>query len=184
MITIEDIIKAIEYENIKYIFLDCDGVIIKSVKAMCELLNERYNKNINPVDILSWNFSEYGSINSNEIESIFNDKKFFEIIEFYDGVVDFIKEYENKIICVTKGLDENIERKKLLFEKYDINIPIIGLPLNMSKDIINMNGCLFIDDCVSNLNESNAMIKILFKEFDNDAEWQRNWNCLTMNAWI
>ena len=188
-INVNNIEQMIKDENISTIFLDVDGVVINSVKAMCQLLNDKYNTNCIPFDITSWNFNQIkADLTSQEIENLFNDKKFFDIVLFYDGVFDFIDRYKDKIIFLTKGGHENISNKNILFGNVGLSsIPIIGLPLIISKGWINMKRrgkSLFIDDCSQNLIDSNADIKILFKEFENDAEWNRNWDGLKMKNWL
>ncbi len=187
-INVNDVERLIEDENISTIFLDVDGVVIDSVRAMCKLLNEKYNTNCKPIDITSWNFSQVKSdLTSEEIEELFSDERLFEIILFYQGVFKFIRKYHHKIIFLTKGNIENISNKSKLFYAVNLeNIPLIGLPLNVSKGWINMNykgRSLFIDDCSQNLIDSNADIKIMMKEYDNDADWQRNWDGYIMKGW-
>ena len=188
-IKVNDIDDLIKKESISTIFLDIDGVVLESVEAMCQLLNNKYRTTVKSVDIKSWNFNEIKSdLTSEEIENLFNDPRFFEIVRVYRGIGKFIDKYRDKIIFLTKGNIENISQKHELFRLSMFkNIPIIGLPLNISKGFINMRykgQSLFIDDCSQNLIDSNADIKILFKEFDNDAEWQKNWNGMVINSWI
>ena len=186
-INVNDIEQMIESENISTIFLDVDGVVIDSVRAMCKLLNEKYNTNCKPIDITSWNFQNVKSdLTSEEIEDLFNNDEFFNIVLFYDKVFNFINKYRNKIIFLTKGNQRNILQKRNMFDRYGLNnIPLIGLPLNISKGYINMgyNGrSLFIDDCSQNLIDSNADVKIMMKEYDG-CEWQRNWDGFIMKGW-
>lgn len=183
MINIDDIQYLIKKENIETIFLDVDGVVMNSIECVCGILNERYNTNYHSIDILSWNFNEIKSdITSKEIEDIFNSQIFFDTVQLYDGVLDFIYMYRDKIILFSKGGCENLYKKGIYFG----DIPLIGLPLKLSKGWLNMNykgNALFIDDVTKNLVDSNAHCKILFKEFENGAEWNRNWNGLIMNSW-
>lgn len=177
-------INSIDFDKYKYIFLDIDGVVLQSIKTVCDILNIRYNKLYEPSDILTWNFSEFKyDMSSEEIEELFDSVRFFKLVQFYDGVIEFINEHKDKIICITKGNDKNIELKRKLFDSKGLNIPIIGIPLDYSKDIINMDGSIFIDDCKNNLTESNASVKILFRYIDNDNEWQRGWNGLYTKGW-
>lgn len=187
IINVKDIEQMIEDENISSIFLDIDGVVIDSVRAMCQLLNEKYDTNCKPINITSWNFNEVKpNLTSEEIEDLFNDKRFFDIVKVYNGVGEFINKYRNKIIFLTKGGIENISGKHELFRLNMFNnIPIIGLPLNISKGLINMQykgKSLFIDDCSQNLIDSNADIKIMMKEYDG-CEWQQNWSGYVMKGW-
>ena len=38
-------------------YIDADGVLLRSVDAVVDILNARFNKSIRPQDIISWNFS-------------------------------------------------------------------------------------------------------------------------------
>ena len=66
------------------------------------------------------------------------------------------------------------------------DVPFIGMPFNISKSIINMDG-LFIDDNTKNLLESNAPYKIQFLEYNdhmNDKrEWTKDWHGFKMYKW-
>lgn len=191
-INVNDIEQMIESENISTIFLDVDGVVIDSIGAIVRILNYKYGTKCKPSDITSWNFQNVKSdLTSKEIEDIFNDEYFFDKVMFYDGVLEFISKYNDKIIFLTKGGIENIRWKHELFNRAEVHeiigdIPLIGLPLNISKGWINMGykgRSLFIDDCSQNLIDSNADIKIMMKEYDNDADWQRNWDGFIMKGW-
>ena len=189
---IDDIDKYIKEHNIDKIFLDIDGVVLHSCEAMAKILNRIYNKNVSGEDILSWNFKEISNdIIEPELEYLFTTDEFFDKVKFIDGVLDFIKRHEDDIVFVTKGKWQNFIGKEKLFEKYKIgNIPMIGLPMNVDKDIINMNlynsrRSLFIDDNTKNLNMSNAKYKIQFKEYNDNKnrEWQNDWHGKIMYHW-
>ena len=107
------------FDKFKYIFLDVDGVVLQSIRCVCDILNDYYKKDLSPQNIVSWDFKEFdNNITSKEIEDIFDSVYFFDNVKFYDGVIDFINKYEHKIICVTKGRDRNIELKKQLFQYF------------------------------------------------------------------
>ena len=187
-INVKDIEQMIKSENISTIFLDADGVIIQSVRAMCELFNMIYDVHLEPIQITSWNFNEYKSdMTADEVESLFENPKFFDLVKVYDGVLKFINRHKDKIIFLSKGTTLNGSRKREYFDELGLaDIPLIMLPLNISKGWINMGykgRSLFIDDCSQNLIDSNAEIKILMKEYDNDADWQRNWDGFIMKGW-
>ena len=187
-INVNDIEQMIKSENISTIFLDLDGVVIQSVKAMCELFNMIYDVHLEPIQITSWNFNEYKSdMTSDEVESLFENPKFFDLVKVYDGVLKFINRHRNKIIFLSKGTTLNGSRKREYFDELGLaDIPLIMLPLNVSKGYINMGykgKSLFIDDCTQNLIDSNADVKILLKEYENNATWQLIWNGLKMKGW-
>jgi len=182
-LNVRDIEALISELNINKIYLDADGVIIQSVKAMVKLIMDKYVIDLETCEVVNWNFHD--DLSSKQIEDLFSDESFFDIVELYDGVFNFIKRHTDKITIITKGNSRNLELKGLLFAYHGFDeVKYIGLPLNKSKGCVDMSGALFIDDCVANLNESNAMIKILFREFDNNAEWQLGWNGLEMRSWL
>lgn len=193
---IDNIEKFIYENNIKMIYLDWDGVITHSVKAIVDILNKKHNININPQDIVSWNFKEADpTLTDEEMERLFTTKEFFFELEYIDGVIDFMKRHRNNIIIVTKAKTENYLGKIHMLKRIGLDdIPIIPIPLNMSKSIIDMyyhnldnylDYSLFIDDSTNNLLESSATFKIQFREYNDDKEreWQKDWNGYVMYKW-
>ena len=171
------------------IFLDVDGVLLDSISSMVRLLNEKHGTNAKSSDIVSWNFNEVKSdLTTKDIEDLFNNPKFFEIVEFYDGAIEFLTKYRHKIILFSKGNCDNIKHKREFFDAYGFSdITLIGFPLNISKGFLDMqyNGrSLFIDDCTTNLIDSNANLKVQFKPSDTDTEWSRNWNGMVIKNWL
>ena len=193
MKVIKDIDSFIKDNNITYIFIDIDGVIFHSCQAMIDILNERYGGNFDGSDVTSWNFQCcYPNMTSEEIEDTFNDPKFFDIVKPIDGALEFMDRYRDKIILVTKANIENYALKRKWFDDRGFNMPIIALPLNVSKGFIDMQNCtgfynysLFIDDSTNNLQETNADYNIMFKEYNDqkEREWQKDWDGLVMYQW-
>ena len=185
---IDDFIKK---HNITHLFIDIDGVIFASCDAIIQILNERHGGNFDGSDVTSWNFQCcYPNMTSEEIEDTFNNPKFFDIVKPIDGALEFMDRYRNKIILVTKANIENYAHKRKWF--YDRNfadIPMIALPLNVSKGFINMDNIdeysLFIDDSTENLIDSNADFRVQFREFNDqkEREWQKGWGGLVMYQW-
>ena len=180
--------KFIKKNNPNKIYLDVDGVIFHSCQAICDILNGIYNTNVQGNDILSWNFKEFDKeFIDEDIEELFGNLKFFEIVKWIKGVFEFIHTYEDKIIIITKGTKDNIYYKIAMFESLGLNIPVISLPFKCSKGAIDMKGGLLIDDCTKNLIESNATYKIQFLEYkdnkNNIREWTKDWNGLKMYKW-
>ena len=184
-----DINKYIENVKPNKIYIDVDGVLLHSCQAVIDVCKQTYgyNSKITGKDIISWNFKELDNFDDDVIEYLFSCYSFFKYIKWIDGALDFIKNHEKDIIIVTKGNNVNIYKKMRMFSKLNLNVPVCGLPLSCSKNSINMNGGLLIDDCTKNLNESNATYKIQFLEYDdgmNDVrEWTKNWNGLKMYHW-
>lgn len=186
---VKDIDNFIKDNNITHIFLDIDGVLFHSCQAMIDILNERYGGNFDGSDVTSWNFQCcYPNITSEEIEDVFNCPKFFNIVRPIDGALEFMDRYRDKIILVTKASVANYAHKRKWFDDRGFNsIPIIALPLNISKGIINMQyySSLFIDDSTNNLQEVNANFCIMFKEYydQKEREWQKGWDGLVVYQW-
>lgn len=186
---ITDINEFIEYNNIKQIYLDVDGVLIHSCQAICDIYNEDNGTNFLGKHILSWNFKEIcPNLTNTDIENLFADDRFFKYVKWIDGAKEFIKRHENNITIVTKGTYRNIFRKILFFDYYKVKVnDIKGLPLDKSKSEIDMSNGIFIDDCTSNLIESNAKYKIQFLEYDDELneqrEWIKGWNGYKMFKW-
>ena len=194
MKVIKDIDSFIKDNNITHIFIDIDGVIFHSCQAMIDILNERYGGNFDGSDVTSWNFQCcYPNMTSEEIEDTFNDPKFFDIVKPIDGALKFMDRYRDKIILVTKANIENYAHKRKWFDDRGFkDVPMIALPLNVSKGFIDMQNCtrlynysLFIDDSTNNLQETNADYNIMFKEYNDqkEREWQKGWDGLVMYQW-
>ena len=185
---IDDFIKK---HNITHLFIDIDGVIFASCDSIIQILNERYGGNFDGSDVTSWNFQCcYPNMTSEEIEDTFNDPKFFDIVKPIDGALKFMDRYKDKIILVTKANFENYAHKRKWFDNRNFaDIPIIALPLNVSKGFINMDNIdeysLFIDDSTQNLIDSNADFRVQFREFNDqkEREWQKGWGGLVMYQW-
>ena len=185
---IDDFIKK---HNITHLFIDIDGVIFASCDAIIQILNERYGGNFDGSDVTSWNFQCcYPNMTSEEIEDTFNDPKFFDIVKPIDGALEFMDRYRNKIILVTKANFENYAHKRKWFDDRGFNIPMIALPLNVSKSLVNMNSIdeysLFIDDNTQNLIDSNSDFKVQFREYqsNNDKrEWVKDWDGMVLYKW-
>ena len=185
---IDDFIKK---HNITHLFIDIDGVIFASCDSIIQILNERYGGNFDGSDVTSWNFQCcYPNMTSEEIEDTFNDPKFFDIVKPIDGALEFMDRYRDKIILVTKANFENYAHKRKWFDDRGFNMPIIALPLNVSKSLVNMNSIdeysLFIDDNTQNLIDSNSDFKVQFREYqsNNDKrEWVKDWNGMVLYKW-
>lgn len=191
---IEDIDIFIQNNNITKIFVDIDGVVMASCQAIIDILNEKYGGNFDGSDVTDWNFRCcYPNMTSEKIEDIFNTTEFFEAVKPIDGVLEFLNKYKDNIILVTKSSPENyIEKRKWFNDKGLENIPIIALPLNVSKGYIDMQNCtvteeysLFIDDTTNNLQEVNADFCVMFKEYKDNKKrkWQDGWKGMIMYHW-
>lgn len=70
-------------KSCQYIIYDFDDTLVDSLQADVTILNKRYNKNVNKSEIMYWNFRDkFPELNQNEIEDLFDNEEFFNIIEF------------------------------------------------------------------------------------------------------
>lgn len=179
-----------EHDNINKIYLDMDGCIFHSCKAICDILNKRFNKNVKPESITKWNFSDgYTDLGLSDdyIENLFCCDEFFENVEMIDGAREFIEKYKDKIVLLTKGKWDNIDKKRKWLDKNGFkDITMIGIPLNVEKSIISMDeDDIFIDDSVKNLESQyySGCALILFKEYDNETDWSKGWKEDYITSW-
>lgn len=193
----------VEEHNIGRLFIDIDGCIFHSCQAVADILNERYKTSVRGEDITDWDFKCcFPDMTSEEVEDVFNDPKFFDIVKPIDGALEFLNKYKDdkEIYLITKSNPMNYVYKRKWFDEHELSdIPIISLPLNVSKAIIDMHGSgeykysLFIDDNVHNLKKCwyHPDYRIMFKEYDDnkEREWQIGWGIysksreITMYKW-
>lgn len=201
----KNIYEFIELNNIGTIYLDIDGVLFHSTQAIVEIINTKYGTHGKAEDVISWDFKEIFTnenrkpLSSEQIEELFSTNKFFDIVQPIKGSYEFLNKFRDKIILVTKCNTDNFVKKREWFDTWGLkDIPIIPLPLNCSKSLINMsnNKCstlfiddstLFIDDSTTNLKDSNATYRIQFREYADleniERQWQSNWNGKIMYGW-
>lgn len=176
-INVNDIEKLIKDGKIKHIFIDYDEVMVKSIKAVLDQLNERYNTAYITGDCTTWNMNNlFSNLSEIELLEIFDSVRFFDEVEMYEGVYEFINKYFDMITVVSKGLDTNLYLKKLWLDKYFPTIDFIGLEGTvMDKSMVKMGlNTVHIDDNQSNLWSTDAEYKILFENVPN-AEWNKDW---------
>ena len=170
----------------RYIFIDIDGTVLASNDAICTLLNKKYHKHYKGADVMDWNYTDLYPTNSTEIEELYESEDFFNIVKFIKGAKTYLTNHREKIILITKGSTKNFIRKRWWFNQMGFSdVPIIPIPLDMSKHIIDMRNCLFIDDVTSNLNDVNAKWKVQFMEYNDNKErsWQTEWKGERLYKW-
>lgn len=179
--------------NKQKFFIDFDLTIVNSIKAYCDTYNFIYSKYpnfipANPDAITSYNFKCICPLLQTEKDryKIWESKIFFYYIEFinentYDVLKKLSKKYQ--LIITSIGTPKNISLKakwlenKLPFIKD--YILITNKDCKMDKSIVQMQDSIFLDDIPSNLESSNAKIKVLFGKI---YPWNKGWqgeHCLT-----
>jgi len=157
------------------LYIDFDNTIVKSTKRLVEFLNIKYETNVNYKEIKDYNCQDkFPNVTIKEILDIFDDKDFFNGLEFYKDCLKTLikhKKYCNYNI-VTLGSLTNLINKQQWCSQY-IPIKKVFIGINHIKDTdkssIDMSDGIIIDDHIDNLRNSNAKYKILFKGgFDTD----------------
>lgn len=168
-----------------YLFLDFDETLVESIDACLDILNKMYNTNYSKNDVTTWNFSNiFSDLNDEKVECLFRSRDFFDVLKFKNGAKELLSDpkWEHKIFVVTKGTTENLKLKKEWFVSQGFkHIPMILLPTNVSKKVIDMSDGILVDDHQDNLNETNAKVKILFENVKN-AEWNDKYSGLKIGS--
>lgn len=177
------------------LFLDCDNVITSSTEIFCSTYNILYQTypNFIPADwnkVQKWNFEDQCPLlkSTDEVLGIFEEELFFNLLKFInDNTYDAIKRLNEKyqIIVVSIGTPINLSLKaKWLHEKLSFikdYVLVYNEGCKVSKEIVKMDypNSIFIDDCTSNLDSSNAQNKIIFgKEYpwSQTNDYKRCWD--------
>lgn len=172
-------------EDKKKLFIDFDGVIVNTVKRICDLYNydfiySSYPK-VNWKDVKTWNFDECIGMTKELMNVYFNSPRFFEELEFMPFAKPVIEMMKNcyEIVIVSKGFSANLASKEKWIQD-NIRVDFIGINEDMSKNKVYMAGGIFIDDRRDNLEESNADVKILFGE---SYPWNEGWTGEHIKDW-
>jgi 5'(3')-deoxyribonucleotidase len=172
-------------------FIDMDSTSINSIQAFCDTYNELYinHPDFVPADpdaVITWNAKEQIPL-CKDINELFSHPLFFEFARPMDEwtipVLEELSKTYELIIC-TIGVPENISRKAKYIAKW---FPMIKESIlmmqsdckmdkrivRMRSDTFNERSNVFIDDVASNLESSDADIKICFgKKYAWNADWK------------
>ena len=165
------------------VFADFDDTLVDSLQADVTMLNERYGTNVDKSEVMCWNFRDvFPQLREDEIEELFDDPYFFEIVQFKERAKEFILSIPNAKI-ITKGRPKNLELKKQwLYNNGLGNIPFIGIGLDDSKgDYIDYNS-LLIDDNKGNLESVDCKYKVMMKT-NSFSEWQSGYEGYHIRNW-
>lgn len=172
------------------LFLDADDTILNSSETIIEILNDKHNLHPRKTikDLTSWNFNSIYPMARKDLMSIFESDEFFERVTFKKGFLEFYNKFKNtfKIIIVTKGTLENLEKKSKFFKKLLPDAEIQGLIFteeqSFDKSLVDMTGGIQIDDRMDCLANTKASIKILIKNF-NEFPWNNMYNTVIDNLY-
>lgn len=176
------------------LFVDFDSTITASIKSFCKTYNflYKYHESFKPADwtkVNQWDFGDQCPLlpDKQSVAEIFASKHFFKKLEFMPGAREVLyalhKEYD--VVLVTIGDHVNLARKSMwIYQKLGFVKDVILLNNEggkMDKSLVQMHNGIFIDDVASNLESSNAEVKICYGQtYPWNEEWQgfrcENWN--------
>lgn len=177
------------------VFFDMDGMLINTPKAFCDVWAEMhyddiftYNTEIYPKwwEVKKWSFKDaIPNITNDELSSIFESERFFEVVDFYadangfsmnDLLYELCQDNRLKIKIATKGTRKNLLLKKFFIQKYmpyfDIH-DFIGMPADIMDEMekSELEGWLLLDDNYKNILTSNTKHKLLFSYGGIITDW-------------
>lgn len=175
------------------LFVDMDSTITASIKAFCQTYNYlyRYKKDFKPADwtkVSQWNFSDQCPLleDSQAVAEIFASKHFFRKLEFMPNAKEVLYELHKdyQIIIVSIGTHLNLARKSMwLYQNLNFIKDVVLLNNEdgkMNKSLVDMYGEIFIDDVTSNLDSSNAGVKICYGQ---TYPWNQEWQGFRCGTW-
>lgn len=166
------------------IYMDVDDVILNTRDTIIQLIRNKYkteDKEENAKQEKSWNFkTTYRNLSEKELLSFFDSNEFWDNVKYKKS---FLKILESGIldkynlILVTKGSEKNIQLKfNYLSKKMNFNnIGYIGVEEKEDKAKVKMYEGIQIDDNYNFLKNTDARIKILYREEGNENDVNSYW---------
>lgn len=175
--------------DIKTLYIDMDGVAINTIEAIVHMYDDDFStysdyEKIPWTEINTWDFTELKCASSEYINMYFNQKRFFDFVQpmdNFDEIVNRLKDRFSIKLC-SMGYTPNLRRKELYIQEHYPFAEFIGVNFKSfpDKSHIDMSGGVIIDDSISNLQHSNAQLKILFGE---DYPWNKGWTGFRCYNW-
>ena len=175
------------------IILDFDEVLVNSSDAFCKVYNYLYVNEPNFKPASAHMVDTYDFINAcpllkgkkSLVNYIFGTELFFDHLKPFPNVKEILLKHQDDfdyILC-SIGTAKNIQLKSKYVEKH---FPFIKKrvflefdDVKMSKDLVNMDGAILIDDHEGNLKSSNAKLPIAF----GNHSWSKDWNGKRLLDW-
>ena len=155
------------------VFLDFDGTLANSIKAICHAFSVIDGVKYDHSLVNTWNFHNViPHANDRSVESMFNSHLFWDNLELYKGVKEFVEEYKDRIVMCSLGSIENQTKKIPYIHKHIGRVDMLPIITNMTtnpktldKTFIRMNeNDVYVEDSSSHLNLSTAGLNILFSD--------------------
>lgn len=158
------------------VFVDFDDTLVKSRKSIVKCINDMFHLSRTEDDVTDWGFrSLKGDLTKKELEGLFESDAFWNNVEFYEGAIDTLAGHD--VYLCTVGTTENLRRKSQFLSEH--SLPYHEAFVNSDrgqtmkdKKMFDMAGAIQIGDTWQELEQTNASIKILFKDY-RDYSWQQ-----------
>lgn len=175
--------------DIKTLYIDMDGVAINTIEAIVRMYDDDFStysdyEKIPWTEINTWDFTELKCASSEYINMYFNQKRFFDFVQPMDNFDEIVNRLKDRffIKLCSMGYTPNLRRKELYIQEHYPFAEFIGVNFKSfpDKSHIDMSDGVIIDDSISNLQHSNAQLKILFGE---DYLWNKGWTGFRCYNW-
>ena len=159
------------------IWIDVDGTLVNTNKRATEYLNKKFNKQYTEDDVWWYDYTKlYTEAVAEDVINMFKDTAFYDDIPQMELACDVINQRRDselfKFNIITCGTQENLLNKyNWIMDNIRGDIAIRGL-LQPTKKGLDLSGCILIDDEMVNLRETNASIKVLFRNYK-EREYNR-----------
>ncbi len=177
--------------NKQKLFLDVDSTIIDSIRAYCDTYNHAYRYHPEFKEAKWWLVEQWDLRDQcplvTSVDEMFASETFFDYADFInENTKEIIEKLCNKydVITCSIGTIRNIQFK---LDWLNTNLPciknhimLVKYGCTMNKETVNMQDSIFIDDVKTNLDSSNAKIKVCFGD---TYVWNKDWNSYRCTNW-
>lgn len=173
------------------IFLDCDDTILESSKCIIRLLNKKNGIDKTFDDLKDFQYRSIDkTLTTKDVLGIFESDDFWKEVEYNQDFLDSVKFLKDnfEVNIVTCGTKANLYKKQMFLRNLGFNFAglLVDESLNLCKSRINMQDSIQIDDNINSLENTNATIKILLKNY-REFQWNKTKpnikNLYVVNNW-
>lgn len=173
------------------IFLDCDDTIIESSKCIIRLLNRRNGTNKTFDDLKDFQYRSIDkTLTTKDVLDIFESDDFWNEVEYSQSFFSYSKFLKDNfdVEIVSCGTRDNLQKKRAFLNELGFGFTglLVDESLNLCKSRINMQSGIQIDDNINSLENTNATIKILLKNY-REFTWNKTKanikNLYVVNNW-
>lgn len=165
------------------LYVDLDDCLLNTSEAIFKILQELFKSDGDDfcswtieeclANETAWDFSNFiqGRLSRDEFNELFESDLFWNTLEINEEFLELLNQYSKNynIIFVSKGREINLRQKKeylaSLFNngRIEFDYGFYGIKNGKSKNIVDMSDGIQIDDNFYSLEDTNAKVKILFR---------------------